>query len=258
MSIEARPINDSVLGFKTTAPTNSVTLCELDLETGNAFSLYFFPDQLWNISESARSLLRVVDPEDRELAAHGIMSRLITVASIDSGLTSIIVSVAGGIATAHVEVSGTRYFAVHFPHSLVGGLGFSGGDAAVLTSGTVVSSENSFVTTSPDTLQRGMLVARNRGGEGVVRANAIDPNRMPAVGMVAEVDTADGTYVIQTGGLVAGVFAATTDTTMFVGLNGYPTGNILPLAYVQPIGTWAGAALLNLNIATQLTIKPPS
>lgn len=258
MAIEARPINESVLGFKTTAPTTSVTLCELDLESGNVSSLYFSFDQRWNIAESARSLLKVVDPEDRELAAHGIMSRLITVASIDSGLSSIIVGVNSGIATAHVEVSGTRYFAVHFPHSLVGGLGFSGGDAAVLTSGTVVSSENSFVTTSPDILRRGMMVARNKAGAGVLRADASDPNRMPAIGMVAEVDSVDGTYVIQTGGLVAGLFAATPDATMFVGLNGYPTGNILPLSYVQPIGTWAGPSLMNLNLATQLTIKPPA
>lgn len=255
MAIHARPINDSVLAFRTTAPTATVTLCELNLLTGAVTSDYFNRGQTLGVEENAKALLSVVDVADRERAATGIMARLISVSAIDSGLSPVHVGVYGTMAFAYVEVSGTRYFAVQFPHSITGGLNFTQGDSVSLTPGPVVNGENTFTATSPDELQAGMMVARNRGGSGVLRADASDKSRMPAVGIVVSADYANQTYLIQTSGLVGGILTATADATLFVGLNGFPTGNPEPLTFVQSIGAWVSPSLLSLSISTQLMVR---
>ena len=250
MAIEARPINGSVLGFKTTAPTATVTLCLVNLATGRVSSSYFDFEQRAAIEENARPLLSVIDPEDRELSAPGIIARLLPVSSLDAGIAAITTVVSDGVAAANVPVAGTRYFAVQIPHSLVGGVGFSpaegfGGDEPV------VSADNSFSTMSPELLVPGMLVTKNRSGPGVVRADANDALRMPAVGMVASIKD-DGTYVVQTSGPVINRFVATGEPVLFVGGDGYPTPTIASgVAYAQSIGIWATTNTFILSLAGQ-------
>ena len=249
MAIEARPINGSVLAFKTTAPSTAVTLCQIDLATGRVDSAYFSEEQKFAVRENAAPLLAVIDPEDRELASPGIMARLLPVSSLDAGVAAITTIVEGGVAIATVPVAGTRYFAVQVPHSIFGGLGFSPAEGT--GDEPVVSADNSFKTTSPETLQPGMLVVKNRSGPGVVRANANDVSRMPAVGMVAEVKD-DGTIIVQTSGPVVNRFVATGELVLFAGGDGYPTPNITSnVTYVQTVGVWATTNTLILNLSGQ-------
>jgi hypothetical protein len=265
LAIEVRPINGSVLAFRTTAPTASVTLLALDLTTGEVVSDYFNEEQLRDLSETAKSVLAVIEPEDRASASQGFVSRLLPISSLDAGTVSLDVNGGDGtVALAQVAVAGTRYFAVQFPHSIIGSMGFGSGDGGGQggqgTDVIITPSSPTLVGTSPDMLVPGMLVARNRSGTGFVRADASNVQRMPALGLVTKV--ADGgtgpIYTIQTSGPISNIFTATGDFTLFTGLDGYPTGNVAPLTYVQPIGNWLATSTLNFNPAPSVTIKSPS
>ena len=249
MSIEARPINESVLGFKTTSPSAAVSLCSIDLTSGNVDSVYFNADQRFSIEENARPLLAVIDPEDRELIALGLLMRLLPVSSLDAGAAALTAVVADGKATAVVPVAGTRYFAVQIPHSIVGGVGFSaaegsGGDEPI------VSADNSFLTTSHeiDLMVPGMLVARNRSGPGVVLAKSNDIQRMPSVGMIDSIK--DGRITVQTSGPVVNRFTATGEPIFFVGPDGWPVTTLDGIIYGQSIGMWATSNTFILAITS--------
>lgn len=246
MSIEARPINESVLGFKTTSPSAAVSLCSIDLTSGNVDSVYFNADQRFSIEENARPLLAVIDPEDRELTALGLLMRLLPVSSLDAGAAALTAVVADGKATAVVPVAGTRYFAVQIPHSIVGGVGFSAAEGY----DTLVSADNSFKTTSPeiDFMASGMLVARNRAGPGVVLARADDLQRMPAVGMIDSIK--DGRVTVQTSGPVVNRFTATGSPIFFVGLDSWPATSLDGIIYGQSIGMWATSNTFILAITS--------
>jgi hypothetical protein len=113
---------------------------------------------------------------------------------------------------------------------------------------------STFTATSLETMQIGMLVARDASGNGVIIASGNDAARMPAIGMVTEI-ASDGLLTIQSHGPVVNKLTATSAKILFVGVNGFPTATIAPLTHVQPIGTWGGPNTLILSVSPQMTLK---
>lgn len=278
MAIEARPINGSVLAFKTTNPTNAVPLFQVNLLSGMVTSDYFKPHQLHELSTMAQAMLAVIDLEDRALTAPGLLARLVPLAPLDGWAAVLNTTVSDNVAYATVPVAGTRYFAAQIPHSIVGGMGFSeiasstggaqgGGELAIGTiSGTfdswatesqpvVVGGSNIFFASSPESLTSGILVARNPHGNGVVRASSSDPQRMPAVG--AMVGVSQYGYTIQTSGPITGYYNRQVSSPAFVGADGFPTTDAASLEIVQPIGGWVDPATLILSLSHLLIDRRP-
>jgi len=117
-----------------------------------------------------------------------------------------------------------------------------------------VGTGSNFSATAGEPLIAGMFAARSPDGISVIRADATDLNRMPAVGMVTEVKS-DGSVMMQAHGPVASIIPATSDKLLFVGANGFPVGNAIGLKYVQPVGVWGESDTLILSITPTMTVK---
>lgn len=112
---------------------------------------------------------------------------------------------------------------------------------------------STFTATALEPVTVGTFVARDASGEGVIRADASNVLRMPAVGIVTQVDGT--TVTIQSHGAYSGDFSASNAKVLFVGIDGRITANVAPLKYVQSVGLWGGPTTLVLSVTPQMLVK---
>lgn len=110
------------------------------------------------------------------------------------------------------------------------------------------SDSNVFSALSDESLVVGMWVAA--GGIDVVRADASDVDRLPAIGVVTSVNL-DGSYNVRVGGVASGMPGAFTLRTLYVGPDGYAAQSASGLGNVQAVGVWLGNGKINVNPAPQ-------
>jgi hypothetical protein len=111
---------------------------------------------------------------------------------------------------------------------------------------------NIFTASSDDALLVGMWVAA--GGVDVVRADANDTDRLPAIGVVTSVNL-DGTYDVRVGGVASGMPGAFTSRTLYLGTTGYAVQTAAGLSNVQALGVWLGNGKINVNAAPQYIVR---
>lgn len=111
---------------------------------------------------------------------------------------------------------------------------------------------NVFTASSDESLLAGMWVAA--GGVDVVRADANDTDRLPAIGIVTGVNL-DGTYNIRVGGVAQGMPGSFTSRTLYLGNTGYAVQTASGLSNVQVLGTWLGNGKINVNAAPQYIVR---
>lgn len=121
-----------------------------------------------------------------------------------------------------------------------------------LPSSGSASDSNIFTAESDEELSVGMWVAA--GGADVVRADANDAMRLPAIGIVTSVNS-DGTYIVRVGGVASGMPGAFTSRTLYVGSDGYAAQSASGLGNVQAVGVWLGNGKINVNPAPQYVAR---
>lgn len=114
------------------------------------------------------------------------------------------------------------------------------------------SDSNVFTASSDESLLVGMWVAA--GGVDVIRADANDAERMPAIGVVTGVNL-DGTYNVRVGGVAQGMPGSFTSRVLYIGGTGYAVQTAAGLSNVQPVGTWLGNGKINVNAAPSYVIR---
>ena len=113
-----------------------------------------------------------------------------------------------------------------------------------LPGGQSASDSNVVTVASDDALSVGMWVAP--GGIDVVRADANDAARLPAIGIVTALNQ-DGTYQARVGGVASSMPGSFASRTLYVGADGYSVATAAGLNNVQVVGAWLGNGKINVN-----------
>jgi len=169
---------------------------------------------------------------------------LTTYAESDPSLTEALGDVVGN---GHKTVIGLQSWPVIDAQPNVGDvLTWDGIRWRPLPGGQSGSDSNVVTVASDESLSVGMWVAP--GGIDVVRADANDAARLPAIGVVTALNQ-DGTYQARVGGVASGMPGAFASRTLYVGADGYAASTAAGLGNVQVVGAWLGNGKINVNAA---------
>lgn len=209
---------------------------ETSQEVGDTFPITLYQPKTWNVLRGASVIVNgngnFIIPT-LGFAAQWV--RLVFEPSVaDAGRISATFGVFGS------SVSGTS--AGNFISQTINNNYYSGG-------------ASTFTATALEPVAVGSFVARDGTGSGVIRADASNPARMPAVGIVTQVS--GDTVTVQSHGAYAGDFTATEAKILFVGLDGKVAEHVGPLSYVQSVGSWGGPSTIVLSVSPQMLVKSP-
>jgi hypothetical protein len=110
-----------------------------------------------------------------------------------------------------------------------------------------------FTASSTETLSVGMFVAA--GGIDVVRADANDAARVPAIGVVVAVN-GPGSYQVRTAGVATSMPGSYITRPLFLGATGYAVSSASGLSNIQTVGIWMGSGRINVNVSPQVFTNP--
>lgn len=110
-----------------------------------------------------------------------------------------------------------------------------------------------FTASSTETLSVGMFVAA--GGIDVIRADANDAARVPAIGVVVAVN-GPGSYQVRTAGVATSMPGSYATRSLILGSTGYAVTSSVGLSHIQTVGIWMDSGRINVNLSPQVFTNP--
>jgi hypothetical protein len=232
----------------------SVNVLSLDLTSGAVQSDFFSTEDCRVLQQFATALFQIVPVSARSAASIGLLTRLCSVSPADASTLTLTSTVSRGVATlsATVAVSPASLI-LTIPFSPNGGI-VPGMMTSNASGGGGGGADSTVILPYSGTLDLGDAVVRNAATGRVRRADPWSETLMPAIGIVVRWDES-GDPVIQTDGIVTGLYGSGTAPLLFVGEGGrlVPISDGLPR--VQMMGYWLDSTKFKLNIDPRVLVR---